>query len=88
MKKLWAIILVLTICFVSLTACTATVEDEDANDKSMFVRVESTIGWVVVYHRESKVMYVVSGGSYNQGTFTMLVNADGSPMLWEDRNGH
>lgn len=50
---------------------------------SMFVMVESSGIWRVVYHRETKVMYAVSDGYYNKGTFTLLVNPDGTPMLYE-----
>ena len=71
-----------------LTGCSNyTVEDENEQSDikvSMFVEVEETGSWRVVYHRETKVMYVVSSYSYNSGNFTLLVNADGSPMLWED----
>ena len=52
----------------------------------MFVYIQSTAfsqGYDVVYQKDTKVMYVVSRGTYNQGTFTMLVNPDGSPMLYE-----
>lgn len=33
---------------------------------------------------EAKVMYAVSYGTSNCGTFTLLVDADGKPMLWEE----
>ena len=33
--------------------------------------------------RETKVMYAISLGVYNSGTFCQLVNQDGTPMLWE-----
>ena len=52
-------------------------------EPSMFVTVESNILWYVVYHRETKVMYTVSRGTYNLGNFTLLVNPDGTPMLYE-----
>lgn len=55
----------------------------DNTQKSMFVRIETASTWSVVYHRETKVMYVVSCGRYNGGNFTLLVNADGTPMLYE-----
>lgn len=54
---------------------------EDA-PPSMFVLVEHTAAWSVVYHRDTKVMYAVSDGSYNLGSFTLLVNADGTPMIY------
>ena len=55
---------------------------EDA--PSMFVKVESGPYWNVYYHKETKVMYVMSRADYNRGNFTVLVNPDGSPMLWEE----
>lgn len=58
--------------------------DDNKKDTSMFVMVEATGTWEIVYHKETKVMYVVSCGAYNAGTFTLLVNADGEPLLWEE----
>ena len=51
--------------------------------ENMFVRVEYNGDYKVVYHKDTKVMYAVSCGQYNKGTFTLLVNSDGSPMLYE-----
>ena len=89
MKKLIAFILALVMCLGLLAGCgvaSANVESEaDAGTStSMFVEVERTFNWYVVYHRETKVMYVVSRGNGNVGTFTKLVDADGTPLLWED----
>lgn len=55
--------------------------------RSMFVEVEDSYNWKIVYHRETRVMYAVSDGVSNVGTFTVLVNADGSPMVWEEGRG-
>lgn len=51
---------------------------------SMFVLIEKGEYWNVYYHRETKVMYVMSLSSYNRGNFTVMVNPDGSPMLYEN----
>lgn len=59
-------------------------EGEQKETPSMFVVIEETSSWGVVYHRDSKVMYAVSRGSYNAGTFEPLLNPDGTPMLWAD----
>lgn len=48
----------------------------------MFVVVEETSCWIVVYHKGTKVMYAVSSGGYNEGTFTLLCDKDGKPLLW------
>lgn len=37
----------------------------------------------IVYHRKTRVMYVVSCGSYNYGTFTVMVDENGKPLLWQ-----
>lgn len=83
MKKIICVFL----CMVLLCGCSSVVSVEETKEaeesKSMFVLIEQSLSWKVVYHKDTKVMYVVSDGSYNHGTFTLLVNADGTPMLWE-----
>jgi hypothetical protein len=49
----------------------------------MFIKIETTDDYYIVYHRETKVMYAVSDGAYNRGIFTLLVDEDGRPMLYE-----
>ena len=86
MKRKLAYILILSMLLLS--GCKGVeVESVNDNDKdtSMFVEIEQFPGmWAIVYHKETKVMYAVSCGAYNNGTFTLLVDADGKPMLWED----
>ena len=89
MKKILAILL-LVIMVLAMVGCeAATVEKESQKESteestSMFVLVETASTWRIVYHRESKVMYAVSNGGYNTGTFTLLVDADGKPMIWKN----
>lgn len=83
MKRAIAIAVIAAICIALLLAGCSSVEVEENPDVSMFVRVEKGDSWWVVYHRETKVMYTISGGLKNCGNFTLLVNADGTPMLWE-----
>ena len=79
MKKIIALMIV--VLAVALTGCSEV--EEKTSDKSEFVIVEGTSSWYIVYHKKTKVMYAVSQGAYNGGTFTLLVNADGTPMIWE-----
>lgn len=83
MKKIIALIIALMIVVLAVVMVGCSEVEDKASDKSEFVIVESTSMWKVVYHKKTKVMYVVSDGTYNHGTFTLLVNADGTPMLWE-----
>ena len=89
MKKI-IVTFVLIVC-VSMTSCNQTKvlkhEDVDSNNSniSMFVEVERSTNWQIVYHRDTKVMYAVSAGDYKRGTFTMLVDENGSPMIYEGK---
>lgn len=76
------IFLICIACMILLCGCSA-VETEKANENQEFIEVEQDLCWKIVYHKDTKVMYVVSDGSYNHGTFTLLVNADGTPMLYK-----
>ena len=53
------------------------------DEASMFVLIEETQIWQVVYHKETKVMYAVSYAGYNMGTFTLLVDREGKPLLYK-----
>ena len=78
-------IVILLIVMTMLTGCGATVEKKTTNfSMSMFVLVEKTDAWHIVYHKDTKVMYAISMGGYNRGTFTVLVDTEGKPMLWEE----
>lgn len=90
MKKR-VLILLMTIMFI-LTLIGCSNKNEKSNFSNtvdpMFIIVcyeddEWDTDWYIVYHKETKVMYAVSCGAYNRGVFTLLVNADGTPMIWE-----
>lgn len=83
-KKIIAILLaalLLTGCNVAKVENT-TKKPEPVN-VSRFVQVENTITWEIVADRETGVMYAVSTGAYNGGTFTLLVDADGKPLIYK-----
>lgn len=88
MKKILLIcmlLLALLLCSCGTPMLTEEeVSKDNSPDISMFIRVENGEGYKIVYHRDSKVMYAISDGYYNMGTFTVMLNADGTPMLWED----
>ena len=80
-NKILAILL--SFALVSVSGCGAKVESTGDNTTSMFVVIEKTSAWEVVYHKDTKVMYAVSFAGYNYGNFTLLVNSDGTPMIYE-----
>ena len=77
-------LIVVLMCFFLLvtSGCTTIEKETEEKQTSMFVEIETADVWRVVYHKETKVMYAVSGGFYNVGNFTVLVNADGTPMIY------
>ena len=55
------------------------------NNESRFVVVETGRDWYIVADKEEGVLYAVSRGKYNCGTFTVLVNRCGTPLLWDGK---
>ena len=82
MKKYVFIALLCGMLFAS--GCQKTERVKTASDTSMFVVIEETMSWRVVYHRETKVMYAVSCGGNNGGDFTLLVDRFGKPMIYNE----
>lgn len=81
MKKILVILIILAVLMQA--GCAAQyVEKELGDNSSVFVCVEETARWDVLYHKDTRVMYILTSG----GSFTLLVNADGSPMLWDGGN--
>lgn len=55
----------------------------EASNKSRFMEVECSLEWNIYADRETGVMYAVSNGMYNHGNFTLLVDANGDPLIYE-----
>ena len=86
MKKFFIFIILVVIVFSFIfSACTMTpvaLEEQEKDYENMFVIVEETLTWRIVYHKYTRVMYAVSDSYYNRGIFTLLVDAEGNPLLW------
>lgn len=71
-----------------LTACSenpaenSAADDEAPVKESFFVTVYTDSYYYIVYCKDTRVMYSISDGPYNRGTPTLLVNPDGSPMIY------
>ena len=76
------ILLVLTIYYtIKIPDLVSTIPD-DYTTSYKFTKIESSsVNYLfdVVYDNETKVMYTVS----SEGEFTVLLNADGTPLLYE-----
>ena len=81
-------IITLVVCAVVLVlpvilAITLHGDNAEASSIQMFTVVEETPSWKILVDKKTHVMYAVSMGSNNGGTFTMLVNEDGSPRIYK-----
>ena len=84
MKRLLVVLMVFALCACLFVGCDSEPEaDKNVSKLSSFVIVEDANGYNVVYHKDTKVMYVYSTYSYNYANFCVLVNPDGTPMIWE-----
>lgn len=86
MRKLIALIVAVLMIPSMLTACGENptenpAADDEAPKESIFKMIEGKAGWslyAVCYCKDTKVMYSIS----QYGTLTLLVNPDGSPMIY------
>ena len=79
------IILSIVVMFAGCASTRAEAKEiDDAGDDNTFILVDADYYCWIVYHKDTKVMYAVSRSGYNAGTYTVLVNADGTPMIWEE----
>ena len=75
--------MLIALMMVTISAC-ATKRTSEAvkGETSRMVYVEETGAYCIVYDKYTKVMYAVSNGGYNTGNFTLLVDANGNPLLY------
>lgn len=88
-KKVIALILSM-VAMTSVISCYG--KEVKARDEEMFVVVQDNWEYDIVYDKETKVMYTYSKGgdgyrtNYdNRGIFTLLVDKDGKPKLWNGK---
>lgn len=73
----------IALCSCLLVGCTEYPgPKEEISRESSFIIVEDGASYYIVYHKDTKVMYALSAGGYNCGSFCLLMNADGTPMIW------
>jgi uncharacterized protein YcfL len=79
MKKLIVLLLVL----LMLVGCGKIKSESDKDER--FVTIETSWNYLIVADCETGVMYAVSDGIHNRGTFTLLVDEDGNPLIWDGK---
>ena len=86
--KRWVVIALVLALGLILAGCASGKVDAgqiaDAKvDNRMFMVVSEVSNGRVLVDKVTGVMYWVSYDAYNYGNLTLLVNADGTPRIWE-----
>lgn len=87
MKKFCLILclsILITGCASNKVESISSFAEEDVSN-SRFLIVEDTNEFYIMVDKETGVMYAVSKGMYNSGTFTVLLDESGKPLLYEGR---
>ena len=85
-KILLVILMIDALCAGALVACEANGAQSEGEAPFVWVYENPYACYRVGYDRDTGVMYSMSTGRDNYGTLTLLVNADGSPKVWEGYN--
>ena len=79
--KQFLLILAIVIASVILSA---VILNAQGLTEPYFVEVAGGKTYKIVYDCDTKVMYAISDSMYSRGNFTLLVNPDGSPRIYEE----
>ena len=72
-------VLIFSIVIIGVIFCTTSNGKIDGK----FAFVSNEVNFCIYYDKKTKVMYAVSNGSYNSGNVTLLVDAEGKPLLYQ-----
>ena len=79
-----ALLIGLTVLIYSLIYNTITITTfPETTSPYVLVYTDTYFNCEIVYDKDTKVMYSISNGARNRGTLTVLLNADGTPKIWE-----
>lgn len=87
MKKLITLLVAIALCACLFVGCSRHYSDEYRAkywENTGFTYIEYKGCADYVYHNDTKVMYVfIRGIEYDSTGMSVLVNTDGTPMVWE-----
>lgn len=83
MKRVILMVMLIAVLATGCAKAETAQSKREPEPASRFQQIEYMGIWEVVADRETGVMYAVSRDAYNGGTFTLLVDADGDPLIWE-----
>lgn len=79
MKRLIAFLMAIALCACLFAGCSESIVNTRDSD---FVFIERDGRFEYVYHKNTGVIYVMYFNA-NQAAMTVMLNPDGTPMIWE-----
>ena len=79
MKKLLIVLMAFALCVCLLVGCSKSNINIRNSD---FVFIERDGQFEYIYHKDTGVIYVMYFNA-NHAAMTVMLNADGTPMIWE-----
>lgn len=87
MKKLKIVLLGITILtgLILLSGCRTDVNDVNGNSEDYrFIKIYDNGSVKIYYDKETKVEYAVRDNGHGGTSMTLLVDADGKPLLYQE----
>lgn len=87
MKKKLICLILSVLCLIAFCGCKEI--DENGNEVTAhfsvgtFIVVEESHPYMIIVHKETKVMYLYHKGTYGGG-ITIMLDENGEPLLWEE----
>ena len=78
--KISVLVIMIIVSVFALSGCTETI----GNEQTRFIYLSREGNFNIYYDSKTKVMYAVSNGDYNRGNVTVLVDAEGKPLLYNN----
>lgn len=82
-----ALIMIMLLAVILSGCGERTIQNEAKKEQdsynTYFVRISSEYGGDIVYDSRTGVQYWRSDGQYNHGTLTVLLDADGKPLIYK-----
>lgn len=78
--KISVLVIMIIVTMFALSGCAETT----GSNQKRFVHLNRETNFSIYYDTETKVEYAVSESSSNYGNVTVLVDADGKPLLYND----
>ena len=83
MKKLIVMLMLAVMLIGCGNSSESDARDGEKSNQKRFVPIEIAWSYEIMVDRGTRVMYVISNGAYNHGTFTVMVDENGKPLTWE-----